>query len=269
MPTATFKFHGSLNDFLPATRRGAAMEYWFAGGPAIKDAIESIGVPHPEVDSILTNGRPVGFRYRLRPGDRVEVFGLEDRALPDRSGSRGLIPIAPHTRRFVLDGHLGRLARYLRMLGFDALYGNRAGDDELAEASARDERILLTRDRGLLKRSAVRLGYLVRNDDPRRQLDEVVARYGLADLAAPFSRCVRCNGALEHVDRAAVAERLAGEPRTLRYFDTFGRCLDCGAIYWQGSHFDRMSRLVHQVVHDRPAIVDNRPGVDSRMEGDQ
>lgn len=269
MPTATFTFHGSLNDFLPARRRGAAIDYRFKGGPAIKDAIESIGVPHPEVDAILTNGRPVGLRYGLRPGDRVDVYGVEDRALRAASGSPGLIPVAPETRRFVLDGHLGRLARYLRMLGFDVLYGNRAGDGELAEASARDERILLTRDRGLLKRSVVRLGYLVRTDDPLRQLDEVVARYGLAELAAPFSRCVRCNGTLEQVDRSAVAERLAGQPRTLRYFDTFGRCPDCGAIYWRGSHFDRMSRMVDQVLHAGAVIVDNRRGVDSRMEGDK
>ncbi len=269
MPTASFSFYGSLNDFLPARLRGAAIDYRFEGGPAIKDAIESIGVPHPEVDAILTNGRSVGLRYGLRPGDRVDVYGLEYRALHAPSGGRGLIPPAPMTPRFVLDGHLGRLARYLRVLGIDVLYANRAGDGELAEASAREERILLTRDRGLLKRSVVRLGYLVRTDDPRRQLDEVVARYGLADLAAPFSRCVRCNGTLVQVDRSAVAERLAGEPRTLRYFDTFGRCSDCGAIYWRGSHFDRMSRMVDQVLHVGAAIVDNRRGVDSRMEGDK
>jgi hypothetical protein len=281
MPTATVRFHGSLNDFLPAARRDLAIRFAFEGGPAIKDAIEALGVPHPEVDSIMANGRPVGFGYRLRPDDDVEVFGLDRPGGPTAGptagpaepaaepAAPGLIPAALIPPRFVLDGHLGRLARYLRMLGFDARYDNRAADERLARLSADENRILLTRDRGLLKRAVVRLGYLVRDDNPRRQLDEVMARYGLAPLAAPFSRCVRCNGLLEQVDRSAVAERLAGEPRTLRYFDSFGLCADCGGVYWQGSHFERMSRLVRQVVHGGPAIVENRPGGDARTEDER
>ncbi len=167
----------------------------------------------------------------------------------------------------MLDGHLGRLARYLRMLGFDSHYDRNAADDELARLSADEGRILLTRDRGLLKRSLVRLGYLVRDDDPRRQLLEVVGRYGLAGTARPFSRCVRCNGDIEPVDRSDVAERLAGEPRTLRYFEKFGRCAGCGSIYWPGSHFDRMSRLVEEIVRDGVFIGDNRREGDARTEG--
>jgi hypothetical protein len=274
MPAATMRFHGSLNDFVPVHRRDVAIRYGFEGSPAVKDAIEALGVPHPEVDSIVVNGRSVGFGYRLDEGDDVEVFGL-DRTGEPAAGLRrddrrpGLIPVPESPPRFVLDGHIGRLARYLRMLGFDARYDRHATDDELARISADEGRILLTRDRGLLKRSIVRHGYLVRDDDPRRQLDEVAARYGLIPLAAPFSRCVRCNGLLEQVDRAAVAERLAGEPRTLRYFDSFGLCVDCGGIYWQGSHFERMSRLVRQLVHDERAIVDNRSEVEALTEGER
>jgi uncharacterized protein with PIN domain len=249
MPTATFRFHGSLNDFLAAARREAAVAYEFEGRPGVKDAIEALGVPHPEVDLVVANERAVNFAYRLRGNDRIDVFGA-DRS-DERPGLPGLIPPSPQPPRFVLDGHLGRLARYLRMLGFDCRYDRHAADGELAALSAREERILLTRDRGLLRRSVVRLGYLVRDDDPRRQLVEVVDRYRLAPLARPFSRCVRCNGQIEPVDRAAVVERLAGEPRTLRYFDAFGRCVECGSIYWQGSHFERMSQLVEDVVRDR------------------
>jgi uncharacterized protein with PIN domain len=278
MPTATFRFHGSLRDFLPAGRRDLALEYAFEGTPGAKDAIEALGVPHPEVDLIEANGRAVDLGYRLRSGDRIEVFGLDrpvepsrpaESSIPVEPSTGGLIPPPPFPPRFVLDGHLGRLARYLRMLGFDSRYDRSAADDELARQSAEEERVLLTRDRGLLKRSIVRLGYLVRDDDPRRQLVEVVTRYGLAPLARPFSRCVRCNGEIEPVDRAAVVERLAGEPRTLRYFDAFGRCAGCGAIYWQGSHFDRMSRLVADVVRTGSGMGDNRPTPQARMEGDR
>jgi uncharacterized protein len=294
MPTATFRFHGSLNDFLATARRGQPIVRQFEASPGVIDLIQALGVPHPEVDLIVVNDRSVGFDYRIRPGDRIDVFGIErageglegagdreTRAAPmggagdlagsaDRTGPGGrpgLIPPPPDPPRFVLDGHLGRLARYLRMLGFDSHYDRNAADDELARLSAEEGRILLTRDRGLLKRSIVRLGYLVRDDDPRRQLLEVVGRYGLAVTARPFSRCVRCNGDIEPVDRSDVAERLAGEPRTLRYFEKFGRCAGCGSIYWPGSHFDRMSRLVEEIVRDGAFIGDNRREGDVRTEG--
>jgi uncharacterized protein with PIN domain len=281
MPTATFRFHGSLNDFLAAARRGQPIVREFEASPGVIDLIQALGVPHPEVDLIVVNDRPVGFDYRVRPDDRIDVFGLEGPLdvleaqagpmtgaadLPGPAGRPGLIPSPPDPRRFVLDGHLGRLARYLRMLGFDSRYDRNAADDELARLSAEEGRILLTRDRGLLKRSIVRLGYLVRDDDPRRQLVEVVGRYGLAGTARPFSRCVRCNGDIEPVDRSEVAERLAREPRTLRYFETFGRCVGCGSIYWPGSHFDRMSRLVREIVRDEAPIGDNRRAGDARTE---
>jgi uncharacterized protein len=256
MPTATFTFHGSLNDFLPAARRGRELTREFEGSPAIADSIQALGAPHTEVDLILAGDRRVGFEYRLRPGDRIAVYGLDR---PERGADDpGLIPPPPVPIRFVLDGHLGRLARYLRMLGFDTLYDSGATDAELARCSAGEARILITRDRGLLKRSIVRWGCLPRDDDPRRQLGQVVDRYRLAALAAPFTRCVRCNGILEAVDRSEVVDRLADEPRTLKYFDTFARCDACGAIYWPGSHFERMNRLTHEVLHSAARMGENR-----------
>ena len=265
MSTTSLRFHGSLNCFLPARRRDVAIVREFEEPAGIVDAIQALGVPHTEVDLILVEGRPAGFSHRLAPGDSVEVFGLDRPA--ELAGLAGLIPAPPEPRRFVLDGHLGRLARYLRMLGFDARYDNRAGDAVLARVSAEEDRILLTRDRGLLKRSIVRLGYLVRSDDPRLQLAEVVERYGLARTAAPFSRCVRCNGEIRPVGKAEVEERLAGEPRTLRYFDAFGRCAGCGAIYWPGSHYERMSLLAREVLRSTPEIGENRPA-GSREDGE-
>jgi uncharacterized protein len=290
MATAEIRFHGSLNDFLPARRRGATLTRSFAEPPGIVDAIQALGVPHTEVDLILVGGRPVGLAYRLMPGDSVDVFGVEREdlaavaggaqnardsasatatgsaattgpmATPEAAALPSLIPPAPDPPRFVLDGHLGRLARHLRMLGFDALYEARATDAELARTSAGEGRILLTRDRGLLKRSIVRLGYLVRSDDPRRQLEEVVARYRLAERAAPFTRCIRCNGTIEPVAKKGVLELLAGEPRTLRYFDRFGRCAGCGAVYWAGSHYERMSRLAREVLLGGDRMGENRDG---------
>jgi uncharacterized protein with PIN domain len=243
--TAEIRLHGRLELSMVPSRRGARVQVAAQAHRTVKDAIEALGPPHTEIDLILADGRPVGLDHRLAAGECLDVFGIdrpgELTALP------GLMPAAPDPRRFILDGHLGRLAGYLRMLGFDATYDPAAVDADLASLSVREGRILLTRDRGLLKRSSVRHGYLVRADDPRDQLFDVAARYELASRAAPFTRCIRCNGLLESADPAEVAVRLAGEPRTLKYFDRFSRCSACGAIYWQGSHFDRMSLLVAEV----------------------
>jgi hypothetical protein len=148
--------------------------------------------------------------------------------------------------RFVVDGHLGRLARYLRMLGFDTRWRRDARDDELAHVAAEEGRIVLTRDRGLLKRRNVTHGYCVRDADPRRQLGEVVARLDLSRCTAPFRRCLRCNELLETASKDEVMERLP--PRVRERHDAFRRCLSCGRVYWAGSHHRRMERLIAEVL---------------------
>ena len=258
MPTATFRFHGNLADFLPRARRRDALRHAFEGAPTIKDRIEAIGVPHPEVDRIEVGGVAVGFEYRLRDGDEVDVHpidGAEATGSPGPGGRTGhLVPPRQRPERFVLDGHLGRLAAYLRLLGFDTLYTNRADDVDLARLAGADGRILLTRDRGLLKRRAVVHGYFVRDDDPRRQLAEVARRYGLAASAQPFTRCTRCNGPIEEVEREQVAHLL--QERTLRYYKVFGRCGSCGTVYWEGSHVERM-RVVIRAALGPPSTEPN------------
>ena len=153
-----------------------------------------------------------------------------------------LRPSPLRVSRFVLDGHLGRLAAYLRMLGFDTLYRNDFDDEELAEISAAQQRILLTRDRGLLKRSKVLRGFCLRTKDPHQQLLDVVQRFDLQSQIAPFTRCIACNGILETVQKSEILDQL--QPKTRKYFNEFSRCVDCGKIYWQGSHHERMQALV-------------------------
>ncbi|GAB4428981.1 MAG: Mut7-C RNAse domain-containing protein [Anaerolineae bacterium] len=243
MLTARFRFYAELNDFLPPEQRQRPVTYRFEVAPSVKDAIESLGVPHPEIDLILANGESVDFAYILRPDDFISVYPVFEafdigplvkvRAEPLRE------------TRFVLDVHLGRLAGYLRMLGFDTLYRNNFDDAELARISSEQHRILLTRDRGLLKRSIVTHGYCLRATQPREQLAEVVARFDLAARARPFWRCIRCNGLLEPVDKAALAAQL--KPETLAAFDEFSRCRECGQVYWPGTHYERMRQFIEQV----------------------
>jgi uncharacterized protein with PIN domain len=247
MYSAEFRFYAELNDFLPRSRRGTSFVHRFSGSPSVKDAIESLGVPHAEVDLILADGESVGFSFGLRDGVRVAVYPVFESI--DVGPLTRVRPAPLRDLRFVLDGHLGRLARHLRMAGFDVLWRREAADEELASISAAERRVLLTRDRGLLKRSAVTHGYFVREVEPARQLAEVVRRFDLARAVAPFRRCLRCNDLLEPVAKEAVAERLP--PRVRERHDDFRRCPACGRIYWAGTHHRRMTRLLEDVLTRR------------------
>ncbi len=233
---ASFRFLGLLNDFLPRHWRHRPRPYRFNGHPGIKDPIEALGVPHSEVAAILVNGRPVDFRYQLRPLDRVYVHPVGERlpALP----LPALRPTLPEPPRFVVDVNLGKLARWLRLLGFDTSWRNHWNDRQVVERAVAEERIILTRDRRLLFRRVIEHGFWVRAVNPVRQVHEVVRRLGLQDQVQPFRRCLECNGLIEPVSKAEILHLL--EPLTKRYYDEFYRCSDCGKIYWKGSHFTRL-----------------------------
>ena len=272
---ASFRFYAELNDFFsPLSRRGqerhvpflrepdrresgpswpepceperraVEIPYRFHVPPTVKDAIEGLGVPHVEVDLILVNGVSVGFDHRLADGDRVSVYPVFE--------SLDIGPVvrlreAPLRRpAFVADVHLRRLARFLRLLGFDVLHSNDFTDAQLVEISATEGRILLSRDRQLLKHGRVTHGYCVRSTDPVEQAGEVVRRFDLADSVRPFSRCPACNGCLKPVDKEVVADEIP--PKTARWLDEYVRCDACGKLYWHGTHFDRLEDLIERIL---------------------
>lgn len=240
MKQLTVRVYGPLNDFLPPGRRQAAFAHAFEGRESVKDLIESLGIPHPEVDLILVNGGPAAFDYAVQDGNRIAVF---PRFASVDIGDVTLVRPPLDGIRFVLDGHLGKLARYMRLVGLDAEYRADATDDDIAGLAARDRRIVLTRDRGLLKRRAVSRGYWVRAIAPRQQLVEVLRRFGPLPLS-PFRRCLCCNTELREVPKASVEARL--EPRTREYYQRFDMCPGCQRIYWAGSHWQRLTRLVEE-----------------------
>lgn len=244
MPTAEFRFYEELNDFLPAERRQVPFSYPFAACSSVKDVVEALGVPHPEVDLVLVNGYSVGWDYRVQEGDRISVYPVFESF--DITPVVRLRPQPLRVTRFLLDTHLGKLTGYLRLLGFDTEYPRDAPDSDLARRAAAEQRILLTRDVGLLKRSLVTHGYYVRAAQPLQQTREVLDRFDLRRSARPFQRCVRCNGVLEPVARETITHRL--QPGTLATFNEFSRCPGCDRIYWPGSHFDRMQRVVREVL---------------------
>jgi uncharacterized protein with PIN domain len=244
MNQASFRFYAELNDFLPEALRHKRFQHRFRGQPGIKDVIEALGVPHTEVELILVNGQSVEFDYGLKRVDSVSVYPRFHTL--DLSGIPNVSPPALDSHRFVLDTHLGRLAAYLRMLGFDSLYWNDTKDERLAEITRDQQRVLLTRDRGLLKRNSVTYGYCVRETNPRAQLVEVVRHFHTVESIEPFKHCMRCNGVLQDVEKDEVLLRL---PKGVREnCERFRICPDCGRIYWSGSHTDRMQQLIASVI---------------------
>ncbi|MFN8488706.1 MAG: Mut7-C RNAse domain-containing protein [Caldilineaceae bacterium] len=244
MEQVYFRFYGELNDFLPPDQQGQTIPVPLNGAAAVKHPIESLGVPHPEVDAILVNQKAVDFAYLLQASDQIEVYPIN--AKPAVAFSLHLRPPLAGPIRFVLDTHLGQLATYLRLLGFDTLYRNDYADAELARISSEETRLLLTRDRGLLKRKLVVYGHCVRNSDPRQQLIDVLRRYGLQDQVQVWQRCPRCNGELAPVAKAEILDQL--EPKTKLYYAEFQRCRQCGQIYWQGSHYAHIQSFVDEVL---------------------
>jgi uncharacterized protein with PIN domain len=238
--SAEFRFYAELNDFLPPGRRRASFAYSVAGSRSVKDAIESIGVPHTEVDLILVDGHSVGFDRVLRGGERVAVYPVFE--LLDIAPLQHLRPRPLRDPRFVLDAHLGTLARHLRMAGFDCLYRNDYRDSELITAALAEHRIILTRDKGLLKQRLVTHGYYVRSTEPGEQLREVVRALQLETGLRPFTRCRECNAELHDVPKTEVLARLPEKVRGA--YDRFQLCPGCGRIYWEGTHYARLRRML-------------------------
>jgi uncharacterized protein len=235
---ADFRFYEELNDFLPPAQRKKTLSYKFNGHPGIKDPVEAFGVPHTEVDLIIANGESVGFDYRLQPGDRIGVYPMFESF--DISPLIKLREQPLRRTAFVVDANLGKLARRLRMLGFDVLYDNRYGDGEIASIASEQQRIVLTRDRRLLFIKRITHGYWVRSAFPDEQVQEVLRRFDLYRQIKPLQRCMKCNGMLQPVAKDAIFDQL--EPNTKRYYEVFCRCSGCGKIYWEGSHVENMRR---------------------------
>ena len=238
--TVWLRFHGDLNVFLGSKAGDPVIERPLAEKTSIKDIIESCGVPHPEVDLILVDEQAVGFDCTVANNAKVEVFPVQSR--PYRTKKQ--LQVIGVTK-FVADGHLGGLTRNLRLLGFDVAYCQTADDRQLLEVMARENRALLTRDRRLLMHAVVQHGYCPRSQNPNEQTIEVLCRFELLELIAPFTRCLRCNAPLEEAAKADIIDKL--EPLTKIHYDQFRRCPDCKQIYWPGSHFPKLQKRIEEI----------------------
>jgi uncharacterized protein len=239
----TFRFYAELNDFLPVKQKQQIFDHYYKGTITVKDAVESLGVPHSSIDLILVNSQPADFLQKLKIDDFVSVFPEFETF--DISDINRLRKKPLRTSRFMADAHLGKLARDLRMLGFDTLFANNIPDKEIIALAAREKRTILTRDRDLLKSDHVDHGYYVRAIGTQEQLEEVISKFDLFSQFKPFTRCIVCNGKLENVELSEIQEHI--KPETIATFSHFFRCAECEKIYWEGSHFMRMSEKINNL----------------------
>jgi len=240
MAVAEYRFYEELNDFLPPARRKRSFTYDCARRATVKNAIEALGIPHTEVEVILVNGESVDFRHIVQDGDRISVYPQFE-----------TFDISPLLRvreqplrhsRFIADAHLGALAKYLRILGFDTLYRNSFDDREVASIAAAQRRIVLSRDKGLLMHRSITHGCYVRARKPLEQVEEILARLDLYRSIAPLTRCLLCNAPLDAISKEEVSERVPAN--TMHYYDDFRTCRECDRIYWAGSHFRHLQGML-------------------------
>lgn len=237
---AQFRFYEELNDFLPLVKRKKDFVHEFYGNPTIKDAIETIGVPHTEVDLILVNGIPVDFAYQLQTGDCISVYPVFESF--DITSVTNLRPTPLRILKFILDAHLGKLARYLRLLGFDVLFDGHYQDAEIARIAEHENRIVLTRDKGLLKNKIITHGYWLRKKLPKEQLLETIRRFDLKKHFLPFTRCLECNGLINAIDKQKVYGKVSSN--ILDNHEHFFQCAGCQKIYWHGTHYQKLQNFI-------------------------
>jgi uncharacterized protein len=239
-----FRFYEELNDFLPSERKKVPFIFEFTGNPSVKDSIEALGVPHTEVDLILSNGVSVSFSYHLQDGDMISVYPVFESI--DISQVIRLREKPLREPKFIVDAHLGKLAKYLRLLGFDCCYKKNYTDSEITVIAENLKLIILTRKVSLLKSKTVNRGYWIRSQHPVEQAREVVSRFDLSDGIKPFSRCMVCNGTVSVIDKSSIINEL--ELKTSLFYQDFYRCTSCMRIYWKGSHFIKLQNLIQSII---------------------
>jgi len=237
------RFYEELNDFLSKEKRKVRFEHNYIDRTSVKDLIESIGVPHTEVDSILVNAKSVDFDYLINDGDDISVYPVFESL--DITDLQHLRPEPLREPKFIADVHLGRLARYIRMLGFDTLYKNNFNDDESVKTSIDEKRTILTKDRDILKRSVVTHGYFVRTSEIKKQLLEIINRFDLKNQIKEFTRCIECNSILESVLKEEIMDKLP--PKVSDSQESFFICPGCKKIYWEGTHHHKMNAFIQSL----------------------
>ncbi len=240
---AMFRFYEELNDLLPPDKKKIRFEHEFIDRTSVKDMIESLGVPHTEIDMIIVNGKSVDFSHLVQDGDDISVYPVFESI--DISDIQHLRSFPLRQPRFIADVHLGSLVKYLRMLGIDVFYNNSFSHEEIIEASIKDNCTILTKDREILKNNRITHGYWVRNEHVIEQVKEVIHRFDLQKSIREFARCLECNTILEPIEKEKIIGRIPDKVKESH--NEFWYCSHCDKIYWKGTHYQKMFVLINKI----------------------
>ena len=244
MPKTTFRFYEELNDFLPKSRRKTDFQVAVKGKQSIKDLIEALGVPHTEIDLILVNGESVDFTYLVRDEDRISVYPVFE-TLNVRNVTH-LRDIPLRRTRFIADVNLGNIVKYMRILGFDVYSDPLLTPRRIIGRSQKENRIVLTKSKKLLKFKDIRHGIFIRPGTTEEQVSGIINFLDIKDKVMPFSRCLCCNSLLKNVSKVSIMDRIP--PKTRTFCDTYSYCESCDKIYWRGTHFTKMQRQIDRIL---------------------
>ena len=238
-----FIIHGKLKTFLSKRFRKKPIDLAWEEHRTLKDWIESLRIPHIEVGRITVNSKKSALNNRLQDKDIVEVFEIDGPYDPRKVSQQHEI-LLPHIK-FIADVHLGKLVRYLRILGLDCHYQEPWDDNKLAEKADKENRIMLSRDVGLLQRKCISHGKFLYSDDPIEQAKEILNRYEIYDLCKPMSRCVSCNSLMKTVAKQNIEHLI--EPGTKQSYEQFFQCQSCSKVYWHGAHVKNILKTLKEI----------------------
>ncbi|SPD74953.1 conserved hypothetical protein [uncultured Desulfobacterium sp.] len=244
MVSVTLSFFNELKDLITARRRNSRIELRFNDKRSVKDLIESVGVPHTEVDIILVNGKSVDFRYSIHDGDSICVYPVCETEEP--SGAIHLAPISRLRGRFIADTNIHDIVRYMRALGLDVYFNPSLSPRGIIDISRQEDRIILTRSKSLLKHNDAVIGFLLRRGQVEAQIRDIINRFAIRKEIKPFSRCLNCNTLLAPVDKNVIEERIPNKTRA--YCDKYAICPSCDKIYWEGSHVMEMKKVIEEIL---------------------
>lgn len=247
MNQVAFRFYEELNDYLPENMRKGWIESAVYKGTTVGEKIQSYGLPLEEVDLVLVNQQSRGFDYPLKDGDRVSVYPQFE--LLNVSEITQVREKALRHPTFICDVHLGKLCKYLRMLGWDTHYSNQYTPEDIIELAKEENRIILSRNVLFTRQKEVKHFWWVRSADPLEQVKDLITRLDLSGQAAPLTRCLNCNGLLEPIEKHKIAHRL--QPDTTQYYNEFFHCITCDQVYWKGSHYQNMLKFIDLNIHKK------------------
>ena len=244
MPKATLRFYEELNDFLTRHRQKTDFEVESKGKRSIKDMIESLGVPHTEIDLILVNGKSVDFTYILQDGDRISVYPVFESLNIENVTRLRRIPL--RETKFIADINLGHIVKYIRILGFDVYFDPLLSHRQIIEISKKESRIVLTKSKNLLKFKDITHGIFIRPGTTEEQVRGIIDFLDIKDIVKPFSRCLQCNRLLKSVRKESILDRIP--PKTKVFCNEYSYCKSCDKIYWKGTHFIKMKRVIDRIL---------------------